>query len=218
MTEARALVSAHPRLLDELGNDGRVDLVFAAMDANQPESLRFLAGIGVKLDAMKGNFNTALHAAAMAGKLDLVQLLVELGADPNVREPRFNATPLGWAVHGQQVRVIEYLLPFATRIFDAVQADSVERLQQLLQDDPTRARALDEQGAPVSFYLHSGLTHLDEIVRLLLAHGADINERSKGGKTCLDWASSRYSPDFVERLRGHGAKMAQELDAGSQAR
>ncbi len=40
---------------------------------------------------------TPLHSAAIVGALDVVQVLVEHGADVNAREPQFDATPLTWA-------------------------------------------------------------------------------------------------------------------------
>jgi ankyrin repeat protein len=43
---------------------------------------------------------TALHEAANRGHRDIVQLLLEHGADPGVVEPHFGGTPAGWAEHG----------------------------------------------------------------------------------------------------------------------
>jgi hypothetical protein len=44
---------------------------------------------------------TALHYATEAGNREIVNALLEAGADINARDTRFNATPAGW--------VIEYL-------------------------------------------------------------------------------------------------------------
>jgi ankyrin repeat protein len=44
-------------------------------------------------------WETALHDAAGNGDLDMVRLLIELGADPDVRDARFDGTPLDWAGH-----------------------------------------------------------------------------------------------------------------------
>ena len=54
---------------------------------------------------------TPLHNAAWMGNLEMVKLLVELGADPNARDSSFNATPLGWATHNEQPQLVEYLRP-----------------------------------------------------------------------------------------------------------
>ena len=44
-------------------------------------------------------WETGLHAAAGNGDIELVELLLELGADPTVTDCRFEATPAGWAEH-----------------------------------------------------------------------------------------------------------------------
>jgi ankyrin repeat protein len=41
---------------------------------------------------------TALHYAAFEGLREIVQLLLDRGADINSRDGRFGATPAGWAI------------------------------------------------------------------------------------------------------------------------
>lgn len=60
-------------------------------------------------------WQTALHAAAQHDDLDGARLLVDLGADPNIHDARFDATPLGWAEHFGHTRVAEFLRPL-TRV------------------------------------------------------------------------------------------------------
>jgi ankyrin repeat protein len=38
-----------------------------------------------------------LHFAAAHGDLETIRLLLDAGADPNVRDDRYHATALGWA-------------------------------------------------------------------------------------------------------------------------
>ncbi len=56
-------------------------------------------------------WETALHEAAGAGETDAVRMLIELGADPSIRDARFNATPLGWSEHFGQQAMADYLRP-----------------------------------------------------------------------------------------------------------
>ena len=53
---------------------------------------------------------TALHEA-VSGDLALVRLLLELGADPDIRDAEFYATPLGWAEHGYAHEAAAVLRP-----------------------------------------------------------------------------------------------------------
>jgi ankyrin repeat protein len=49
---------------------------------------------------------TPLHEAACHGQLDGLGLLLDAGADPTVRDSRFESTPAGWAEHfGQSAAV-----------------------------------------------------------------------------------------------------------------
>jgi hypothetical protein len=56
-------------------------------------------------------WETALHHAAGNGDVAMTELLLELGADPTVRDHRFHATPLGWAEHFDQPATAALLPP-----------------------------------------------------------------------------------------------------------
>ena len=44
-------------------------------------------------------WETGLHHAAANGDAEVVRLLLELGADPTLKDCRFDGTPLDWAEH-----------------------------------------------------------------------------------------------------------------------
>ncbi len=46
-----------------------------------------------------GRWETALHAAAGNGDIEMITLLLRLGADRGLRDTRFDSTPAGWADH-----------------------------------------------------------------------------------------------------------------------
>jgi ankyrin repeat protein len=60
---------------------------------------------------MEQEWETALHEAAGAGETGAARMLIELGADPGIRDTRFDATPLGWAEHFGQQATADYLRP-----------------------------------------------------------------------------------------------------------
>lgn len=72
----------------------RWDLVTALVDA------------GV---VMPTSGRTPLHQAAGAGEFDVVRLLIERGADPEVRDPEFHARAVEWAGFLHQPHVVEWL-------------------------------------------------------------------------------------------------------------
>ena len=119
-TEAMALLDEDPKLLEKLGHHGRIDLLHRAVEGNRPEGIRLMAELGFEVRGMTRHEGvgmnravTPLHNAAWAGNLEMVKLLIELGADPSLREPVYNATPLGWAEHNRQAHVVDYLASLA---------------------------------------------------------------------------------------------------------
>ncbi|SDP64765.1 Ankyrin repeat-containing protein [Pedococcus dokdonensis] len=54
-------------------------------------------------------WETGLHAAAGQGDREMVQLLLELGADPDVTDTRFGGTPADWAEHFGHVDLAAHL-------------------------------------------------------------------------------------------------------------
>jgi ankyrin repeat protein len=205
--EARARLSEDPAMLERLGHKGRVDMLHRAVDAKQRDGVRLIVELGVDVNGMvpgTGLDRSALHNAAGWGGLEMVKLLVELGADPGLRDQPYQSTPIGWAFHNRQREVVEYLLAFAT-IFDAVRCDGVERVAALLQEDPSRANTHDDGGNPLVFYLHPELARLTEMIQLLVAHEANLNARNTDGQTLLDRALARGWTDFANTLREQGA-------------
>ena len=53
--------------------------------------------------------STALHQAVLAGHADVVRLLAERGARLDLRDRVYQGTPLGWALHGRQTEIADYL-------------------------------------------------------------------------------------------------------------
>jgi Ankyrin repeats (many copies) len=125
---AAAALAADQGALDELvaGRPGLAGAVRAARPAlivwaaaqGRPGSVELLARLGFDVNA-KGRsdvpaedpWQTALHVAAMDGRLELARSLLRLGADPELRDQRFDSTPLGWARYSGQDQLIELLEP-----------------------------------------------------------------------------------------------------------
>jgi ankyrin repeat protein len=53
--------------------------------------------------------STPLHAAAWNDDVETARTLIELGADPTIKDTDHDATPLGWAEYGGKHRVAAYL-------------------------------------------------------------------------------------------------------------
>jgi ankyrin repeat protein len=202
--EVSARLAQDPALLEKLGPYGRVDLIHRAVDANRPDGVRLIVELGVDVNGMLANTGLACSPLHAAGRLEMVKLLLELGADPHLRDPSYHATPIAWANHGQQRHIVEYLMPLAS-IFDAVQCGGVKRVAELLRQDPSLSTSTDAGGNPLVCYLHPEVPRLDEMIRLLVARGANLDARNKAGRTLLDRAIASGLTEFADLLRAHGA-------------
>jgi ankyrin repeat protein len=76
-------------------------LVFASL-CGRADVVRLLLDRGTHIDATPPGSHwtaTALHAAAGQGQRAVIELLLERGADPSIKDVRYQSTPLGWARH-----------------------------------------------------------------------------------------------------------------------
>ena len=111
------LLAADPGLAGHM-RAARPALITWATAVGNAAAVEILAELGFDVNA-KGRtdvpgdqpWQTALHHAAGDGNLELAQTLLRLGADPNIRDERFDSTPLGWARYFGQQALIELLEP-----------------------------------------------------------------------------------------------------------
>jgi ankyrin repeat protein len=96
----------------------RPGLIVWAASRRAWHAIPLLAELGWDVNArartdapVEQQWETALHEAASAGEIDAAGMLLDLGADPGIRDARFNSTPLGWAEHFGQQAMAEYLCP-----------------------------------------------------------------------------------------------------------
>jgi ankyrin repeat protein len=66
-------------------------------------------------DSFVRNFATPLHRAALREDVPMMQLLLDLGADPEAKDPTFNATALGWSQHNHRPKSVAFLESIAKR-------------------------------------------------------------------------------------------------------
>ena len=108
---------AHPGLAEDM-RAARPGLVVWAAAAGSANAVELLVELGFDVNAMgradvpsDEPWQTALHRAADDGDLELARTLLQLGADPRIRDARFGTTPLGWARYFGRPTLIELLEP-----------------------------------------------------------------------------------------------------------
>lgn len=119
-TTVTRLEQAQPGLVSSV-RSRRPSLVLRAIANGSRKGLELLLDNGFDVDAMgradvvrEERWETALHHAAGQDDVAMVRLLLAAGADPLVRDARFDATPLDWARHLGSVEAAAVLAEVTT--------------------------------------------------------------------------------------------------------
>ena len=108
----RRLLGADPGLRDR-AIERHPDLLVRAAEQNSYRAVALLIELGFDVNAR--HRTAPLHEAAMRGEIQIITLLLEHGADPNVRDTGYKATPAGWAEHHGQAEAHHYLAALEER-------------------------------------------------------------------------------------------------------
>jgi ankyrin repeat protein len=191
---ARRLLLAHPEYLES------TSAIFDAAKRDRPDVLALLLDIGFSLEIEDRTGKRALHEAAANNALRAATFLIERGAQIDPRESSYNGTPIGWAAHGDRTGMVEFLSRYSGDIWTLCFNGYVDRVRQILAEEPSRAKVVDEAGITPLWWLPDDETTAMHIVELLLAAGADPSAKSKDGRTAADWAQRRGMRDVAARL------------------
>jgi ankyrin repeat protein len=96
--EAETMLRDDPARLGPDGGD-TIALHVSVSRRNLP-AIRWLLTHGVDVNAKRPMWDlnhTALHMTIESGAIEITRLLLDAGADPNIRDDRHHATALGWA-------------------------------------------------------------------------------------------------------------------------
>ena len=197
-------------------------LLEAARDGNIEAVRQHLAaGADVNVNDQRGyGGSTPLHVAAQEGHNQVIELLIDNGANVNAKRSD-GATPLDWAE--DEPKIADLLREHGGKhgsIHTAAAGGDTEAVKEFLAAG-TDVNAKNQLGrTPLHAAAYRGHT---VVVELLVANDADVNALSVNGKTPLDWAETVYEgvqPEYkaayeetVDLLRKHGGKTGEELRA-----
>jgi hypothetical protein len=152
----------------------------------------------------------ALSLAMHAGSAEVTVLLLDYGADPNIRN-QDGRTPLHTACRDWRVRPVSWwrIAPNGTLIV---------RLQPRGNWDARVASHLLDRGADIEARDRNGYTPLliaarngtTDVLQVLLSRGAAPNARDKHGRTALHWTAELNRPQHLKLLLDHGADVNAE--------
>jgi adenosylhomocysteine nucleosidase len=149
----------------------------------------------------------SIFEAIVAGDAERARNLV--AADPlqAVARDQQGVSALMLARYRSQTEIVQALLDAAPEldVFEAAALGIVERLEQLIDEDPSKAKA---RSADDTTALHfAAFFNQPACSRLLLEHGADVHAVSPtfGNVTPLHSAAAADSLEIVRLLVEHGA-------------
>jgi ankyrin repeat protein len=184
-------------------------VLFEAAKRDRPDVLALLLDLGVSIETPDPTGTRALHAAAATNALHVAEFLVARGAAIDPRESTYNGTPIGWAAHGDKTEMVMFLSPYSRDIWTLCFNGFVERVGEILSEDPGRAQVVSRDGHTPLWWLPDDEAKAMRIVELLLAAGANPSATSKDGQTAAQWARRRGMREVAAHLeaaalhRGH---------------
>lgn len=198
-------------------NGGMTPLLFAIRDGNA-DMMRLLLDRGAKIEESSGNHTTPLMIALLNGQVGMATELLKRGADPNAIDD-YHRGALFAAIDLRNFNHEKYgdLPTDGIDPLDLIKAMLDKGANPNQQTDTVPVHGLMQFDASwVNFdgetpFVRAALSGDIEVMRLLLAHGADPNIATKQGSTALMAASginwipgqtyTRDEKDYVEAVK-----------------
>ena len=188
-------------------NPKRTAVLHDAVEFGQVDVVRFLLANGAQVDAPYGG-ETALFSALHHRRQDLLKLLIEAGADVNVRNAQ-GYTPLMIAAQDDNLSLVRFLHGAGAR-FSSPQEELLYMASDGSVDDIRRILA---QGTNVNWHYGGGVTPLiaaaqngqTAAVKCLLAAGAKVNDFDTQNDTALMFAIKSQHQSTIQALIDGGA-------------
>ncbi len=192
--------------------------LIAAAEAGDLATLRRLLDAGTPVDARDGRGRTALLAATHRNQVAAARLLMERAADVNAKDDIQDSAFLYAGAEGR-LEILRMTLAVGadlkstnryggTALIPAAHHGHVETVRELLKTKIAidHVNRLGWTALLEAILLGDGGTAHTEIVRLLVAAGADVNLPDRDGVTPLAHAQQRGQRGIAEILRGAGAR------------
>jgi ankyrin repeat protein len=192
---ARSLAQQHPEYLQEAST------LLTATRYGRADVIELLLDLGTPINVEGSNGERALHAAVWTDSVPIVQLLVGRGAEIDVRDRKFDGTPLSWAIHLDKPQLTEYFSTISSDLFSLVFVGKLDRVRSLLDAQPSLATKV-QWGETALFSLPAADEDLAlEMAELLLSRGADVTFKNSAGRTAVEEAERNGMEAVAELLR-----------------
>ncbi len=184
------------------------DAAFRAARRDRPDVLALLREVGFSLDVDGPSGKRPLHEAAAANALRAAAYLVAAGVAVDPRDAVYGGPPIGWAAHGDRQEMVAFLSRHSRAIFTLCFQGCVDRVREILAEDPGLARSIGREGETPLWWLPDDETRAMAIVDLLIGAGADPAATNRSGRTAADWARRRGMQAIADRLDAAARRQA----------
>jgi ankyrin repeat protein len=229
---ASTIIPSTKQMIERVQQAKKNRALFEAVKKADVEQVKLLIPEGADIDAKWGDTSiiekeetekeeiasaTPLYYAVDANNMDLVNLLVEAGADVNAG----SWPPLCQAVDKNNTAIAEYLIDHGANVnypkdWGPLQeapyvSNNIEMVKLLV------ARGADINTGPwPALHVSIGKGRKD-IFDLLIQRGADVNITDKKGSTSLYYAVDKDNLHYLKILIAHGAKVDTKCQSGETA-
>lgn len=174
-----------------------------AAEIGDVNTVRVMLEQGVDINLRDSNGNTPLFLASRHGHFHIVQFLIENGADVNVKCQN-RITPLWAAAKRRSIKIINLLIDKGAEM--NLLAASVLKDNIFFETYFKTGGNVNQKFGDLSLIHVVASTGAGrEIVEILIANGADVNEKNEQGWTPLHLAATCRNPQTAEALITHGA-------------
>ncbi len=219
------LLLDHGADVNVAAKSGRTALIVAAFANPSAEVVRMLLAKGASISVMDLRKVTPLNAATFGNDTATIRLLLDASADINTADTFIGLTPLINAAGNRNLEAVKLLLAKGASVNSVSKTQDLPRIQTgtvefggwtpLLMavpfGPPDIVKTLLDAGAKVNVQDYRGFSPLmlaaandhanPETVRLLLAHNADTQPKTRAGETASDWAG-KFGDSTVMRVLG----------------
>jgi ankyrin repeat protein len=220
------LLLEHGADVNVAARSGRTALIIASFANPSAEVVRMLLSKGAIVSVMDQRKVTPLNAATFGNDTETVRLLVDASADINTADTFIGLTPLINASGNRNLEAVKLLLAKGANVNAVSKTENLPKIQtgtvqfggwtSLLMavpfGPPEIVSTLIDAGAKVNVQDYRGFTPLmlaaatdranPETLRLLLAHNADKEPKTREGETVSDWAAKFGDAAVIRALDG----------------
>lgn len=203
----KKLISENPKLVDAPDREGKTPLHYAAAKGNL-EVVEFLVKNGANVNARNSSGITPLYLAKGFGKKAVAEFLEKHGGAAEVVKPKPAVKPSTSSPQIARAGAVAAVKPAVIPAIEAVKANNLEQLQQIVKLDGEAVRARDSlQFTPLHWASELGYL---KIAEYLIESGADVNAKTENGWTPLHQSVIKFQTNIARLL------IAKKADVNAQ--